>query len=187
MYHNADHQPQRIQNRVIMTHTSELSIVSEYLPGSIGRIADLHGTYYHEYWGFGLFFEAKVATELSAFLKRFDEKCDGIWLATANGRVEGSLIIDGIEAENIGAHLRWFILSDVLQNQGMGRKLITQALDFCTAKDYSKTYLWTFKGLDAARHLYETAGFKLKKEQRGVQWGREVTEQYFELNISDIQ
>ena len=116
MYHNADHQPQRIQNRVIMTHTSELSIVSEYLPGSIGRIADLHGTYYHEYWGFGLFFEAKVATELSAFLKRFDEKCDGIWLATANGRVEGSLIIDGIEAENIGARRLHTVMTTLLED-----------------------------------------------------------------------
>lgn len=169
-----------------MTNRSKLNIVCEYLPGSIGRIADLHGTYYHKHWDFGLFFEAKVATELSAFLKRFDDKRDGIWLATANDRVEGSIIIDGIEAENMGAHLRWFILSNVLQNKGVGRKLINQAIDFCTAKGYSKAYLWTFKGLDAARHLYETVGFKLIKEQQGVQWGREVTEQYFEVNLSEI-
>ena len=185
MYHNADHTTQRIQNRVIMTNTSALNIVSGHLPGSIGRIVELHGTYYHEHWGFGLYFETKVATELSAFLKRFDDQCDGIWLATVNGRVEGSIIIDGIEAEKMGTHLRWFILSDVLQHTGVGRKLINQAIDYCTAKGYSKIYLWTFKGLDAARHLYETVGFRLKKEQRGVQWGREVTEQYFELTIAD--
>lgn len=160
-------------------------IINGYRPGSIGRIAELHGTYYHEHWGFGLFFEAKVATELSAFLKRFDDQRDGIWLATVNNRVEGSLMIDGIDAIDKGAHLRWFILSDVLRNMGVGRQLIQQAIDFCTTKGYSKIYLWTFQGLDAARHLYETVGFQLKKEQRGVQWGREVTEQYFELNLAD--
>lgn len=168
-----------------MTQTSELSIVSKYLPGSIGRIAELHGTYYHKHWGFGLFFEAKVASELSAFLQRFDDQCDGIWLAIANGRVEGSLVIDGIDAADIGAHLRWFIVSDALRNSGVGHTLINHATNFCAGKGYKKTYLWTFKGLDVARHLYEIVGFQLKKEQQGVQWGREVTEQYFELDITN--
>ena len=89
-----------------------LKIESGYIPGSIGRIAELHGTYYHDHWGFGLYFEAKVATELSEFLQRYDKSSDGIWIATVNGRVEGSVVIDGIHAENEGAHLRWFIISD---------------------------------------------------------------------------
>jgi hypothetical protein len=49
---------------------SDVEIVRGYVPGSIGRVAELHGTYYHDHWGFGLFFEAKVASELSAFLGR---------------------------------------------------------------------------------------------------------------------
>ena len=36
-----------------------------YVPGAIGRITELHATYYHEHWGFGRYFESKVATELS--------------------------------------------------------------------------------------------------------------------------
>lgn len=46
-------------------YMSDVEIVKGYLPGSIGRVAELHGTYYHKHWGFSLFFEAKVATELS--------------------------------------------------------------------------------------------------------------------------
>ena len=156
-------------------------IESGYIPGSIGRIAELHGTYYHDHWGFGLYFEAKVATELSEFLQRYDKSSDGIWIATVNGRVEGSVVIDGIHAENEGAHLRWFIISDALKGKGVGRKLINRAIDFCKSKGYKKTYLWTFEGLNAARHLYENAGFKLIKQQNGVHWGATVNEQYFEL------
>ena len=166
-----------------MNSVPELSIEREYVPGSIGRISELHGTYYSEHWGFGLYFEAKVAAELSEFLRRYDENRDGIWIPTVNGRVEGSLVIDGIHADDEGAHLRWFILSDALKGKGVGRKLIHRALDFCRSKRYKRLYLWTFEGLDAARHLYEEAGFKLRKQQKGVQWGTEVNEQYFELSI----
>ncbi|MBW2544570.1 MAG: GNAT family N-acetyltransferase [Deltaproteobacteria bacterium] len=158
----------------------EFKIENGYRPGSIGRIVELHGTFYHDHWKFGLYFEAKVATELSQFLQRYDKNRDGIWIATVDGRVEGSIVIDGMHAENEGAHLRWFIISEALKGTGAGRKLINRAMDFCKSKGYKKTYLWTFEGLDAARHLYENAGFELIRQQSGVQWGATVNEQYFE-------
>ena len=161
----------------------ELKIENGYMPGSIGRIAELHSAYYHEHWGFGLYFEAKVATELSKFLQRYNKNRDGFWLAIKNGRIEGSVIIDGINAENEGAHLRWFILSDALKGKGVGRKLLERALDFCKMKGYKKVYLQTFEGLNAARHLYEKVGFKLIKEQSGEQWGSTVNEHYFALRL----
>ncbi len=55
-------------------------------------------------------------------------------------------------------------------------------MDFCRGRGYSKIYLWTFQGLDAARHLYQQAGFRLLKEQPGTQWGTAVSEQYFEFS-----
>jgi GNAT superfamily N-acetyltransferase len=158
-----------------------LRIETGYRPGTIGRIAELHGTYYHQHWGFGLFFEAKVAMELSEFLQRYDQSRGEIWIATINDRVEGSIVIDGIHAENEGAHLRWFIISDTLRGKGVGSKLIGKAIDFCNSKGFKKIYLWTFEGLNPARHLYEKVGFKLIKQQTGVQWGTTVNEQYFEL------
>ncbi len=161
-----------------------MAIEKGYIPGSIGRITELHGTYYHEHWGFGRFFEAKVATEIAAFLQYYDENRDGIWTAVVNGRVEGSIVIDGLQAHSEGAHLRWFIVSDDLQGAGAGRQLLEKALHFCRGNHYRKIFLWTFGGLDAARRLYESVGFKLVRQQRGVQWGTEVNEQYFEL-VSD--
>ena len=46
-----------------------IELISGYLPGAIGRITELHGTYYAKNWDLGLYFEAKVATELAAFRK----------------------------------------------------------------------------------------------------------------------
>ncbi|MGA8181807.1 MAG: GNAT family N-acetyltransferase [Desulfobacterales bacterium] len=161
-------------------------IAKGYVPGSIGRVAELHGIYYHNHWGFGLFFEAKVATELSEFLKQFNEKRDGFWTVLADGRVEGSLAIDGIHAESKGAHLRWFIMSDALRGSGMGNRLIDIAIRFCRNRGYKKIYLWTFEGLNAARHLYEKNGFKLVEVHSGTQWGTEVNEQRFECCLKRL-
>ena len=154
--------------------------IGEYRPGAIGRVAEMHAAYYHSHWGFGLFFEAKVATELAEFLHRFDGERDGFWTVLDGNRVMGSIAIDGLKAASEGAHLRWFIVAPELQGSGWGRLLLAEAIAFCDRRAYSKTFLWTFAGLDAARHLYEGFGFRLVTETEGERWGARVVEQRFE-------
>jgi GNAT superfamily N-acetyltransferase len=164
---------------------SSAEIRSGYLPGAIGRIVELHGTYYAAHWGFGAFFEARMARELAAFVSRFDPQRDGLWTALAAGRLEGSIAIDGLQSGTEGAHLRWFILDENQRGRGTGRLLLEEAVGFCRSRGHRRVTLWTFSGLDAARRLYERAGFRLAEERRGAQWGREVTEQRFELRLTD--
>jgi GNAT superfamily N-acetyltransferase len=162
---------------------AEVQIIRGYVPGAIGRVTELHAAYYAREWGFGLFFEARVATELAEFLGRCDQARDGFWTAQLDGRIEGAIAVDGLHAAAEGAHLRWFIVSDALRGRGAGGRLLGAALDFCRACGYRRVYLNTFEGLHAARHLYERAGFRLVAQQRGAQWGREVLEQCFELEL----
>jgi len=150
-----------------------------YLPGCIGRIAELHASYYAAAVGFGVQFEAKVASELAAFCLACDPSRDGLWLAVEDGRVEGSIVIDGSHAAADGAHLRWFITSDALRGKGAGNALLDAAMRFCDDAGYGRVTLWTFDELHAARHLYEKHGFRLQLTQRGAQWGKEVNEQMF--------
>jgi GNAT superfamily N-acetyltransferase len=152
-----------------------------YLPGCIGRITELHAAYYQRLAGFGLYFESKVARELSAFCEGYDPGRDGLWLALESGRIEGSIAIDGSHAQEEGAHLRWFIASDAARGTGIGNGLLSSAVDFCRSMGYPRVYLWTFEGLDAARHLYEKFGFRMVHQQAGRQWGSLVNEQRFEL------
>lgn len=157
------------------------SLLSRYTPSCIGRITELHASYYARHAGFGLAFEARVAREMTDFCERFDPARDGLWLAEVDGRIEGSIAIDGrLGRDEAGAHLRWFIVSDALRGQGAGRALLQAATDFVDACGYGRTVLDTFAGLDAARHLYEAAGFRLVAQAPGAQWGREVNEQRFE-------
>ncbi len=162
---------------------SEIRIAS-YIPGAIGRVAELHASYYSEAWDFGLYFEAKVASELSQFLRRYDPARDGFWTAVRNGRVEGSLALDASKAEAEGAHLRWFILSDALRGQGIGNRLMQEAIELCRQRGYARVFLWTFAGLDSARYLYEKFGFRLAEEFEGEQWGKRVLEQRYVLVLA---
>ncbi len=151
-----------------------------YLPTAIGRVVELHAHIYSVLVGFGLPFEAKVARELAEFCERYDDDRDGFWLLLQDGVVEGAIAIDGAHAQQSGAHLRWFIVSDKLRGTGAGTALLTAAMDFCDSRQYPRVYLWTFDGLSAARHLYEKFGFVLEHQQLGKQWGNEVCEQRFE-------
>jgi len=148
-------------------------------PGCIGRITELHARHYAAASGFGVAFEAKVARELAAFCTDYQDGRDGLWLATLHGQVEASIAIDGHDGHGEGAHLRWFIASDAVRGQGLGRALLREALALCDGRGYPRTRLWTFDRLHAARHLYEQHGFVLVHSERGAQWGTPVNEQLF--------
>lgn len=182
-------------------------VIAGYVPGAIGRVAELHARYYSAHWGFGLFFEAQVAAKLAEFLQRFNPEHDGFWTVSRGGRVLGALAIDGMTAAHGGqvssdvqsgahngeqngepngaqdAHLRWFILAEELRGQGVGDRLMREAVDFCRRCGHPSVFLWTFQGLDAARHLYEKHGFRLAEEREGSQWGTVVLEQRFVLPL----
>jgi GNAT superfamily N-acetyltransferase len=163
---------------------SNVKIISGYIPGAIGRVAELHGIYYSRHWDFGLFFESKVAVELSEFLSRIDKTRDGFWVAADQTRIAGSVTIDGIEGKTKGSRLRWFIVDPEMHGRGIGRLLMNEAVSFCKAANHTKIYLTTFAGLDPARHLYESFGFVLFEEWEDTHWGKPVMAQKFELDLT---
>lgn len=150
-----------------------------YQPGVIGRVAQMHASYYARNFGFGQFFESQVATGMAEFTARLDRPCNALWTAVQADRIVGSIAIDGEDLGGDVAHLRWFIVDDSLRGSGVGRALLQQALAFCDQQGRAAVHLWTFQGLDAARRLYESLGFVLAQEQPGSQWGKEVVEQRF--------
>lgn len=154
-----------------------------YFPGVVGMITEAHAVYYHEHWGFDVSFETQVGRELSEFMAAFQEGRDGFWAATQGGRFAGSVAIDGREAGTEGVRLRWFIVVPALQGTGLGKDLLRRAVDFCRQEGFHRVYLWTFEGLDAARALYEGAGFRLCEEHTVDQWGQTITEQRFQLDL----
>lgn len=152
-----------------------------YYPGVIGRIVYLHATYYHKHWDFDVSFEIQVGRELSDFMAAFRLDRDGFWAADMGGEFAGAVAIDGHRSDREGARLRWFIVEEKFQGRGIGKCLLDAALAFCREAGHRRVYLWTFRGLDRARALYEQAGFRLGEEHSVRQWGSQITEQMFLL------
>lgn len=154
-----------------------------YFPGVVGKITELHAVYYWKHWNFDISFETQVATELSDFFRKFDPGIDVFQTATHRGEFLGAVAVDGHYVAEQAARLRWFIVNENYQGAGIGRVLIQKAIELTRICGHRRIYLWTFKGLDAARHLYEQAGFKLTVEHDVDQWGSTISEQKFELEL----
>jgi GNAT superfamily N-acetyltransferase len=135
--------------------------------------------YYHDNWGFDVSFETQEARELADFLSNFDPSRDGLWVASGNGSLAGSVAIDGRQSLTGGARLRWFIVAPRFQGQGVGTALIRKARDFCREVGHRSVFLWTFQGLEAARRIYEAHGFVLSQQYSVQQWGRTIVEQQY--------
>ncbi|MFO8164372.1 MAG: GNAT family N-acetyltransferase [Thermodesulfobacteriota bacterium] len=154
-----------------------------YYPGIVGKITEEHAVYYYENWGFDISFETQVGRELSEFLMEFQKDRDGFWVATISGKFAGSIAIDGRHQGTEGSRLRWFIVAPRFHRIGVGKTLLSKSIDFCKGAHYKRVYLWTFKGLESARYLYEKEGFRLCKTHAVRQWGRDIEEQMFELKL----
>jgi len=166
----------------MIKNIEKLEIV-DYYPGVMGEIVNSHAVYYYKNWGFDITFETHVAKELSIFFSEFKKGKDGVWIVRINKSFAGSVAIDGKLANSEGARLRWFIVKPEFQRKGIGEVLLEKALEFCKAVDYRKVFLWTYRGLDIARKLYEHVGFKFQIEKEVQRWGQNIIEQKFELSL----
>lgn len=166
-------------DQAALSALADLELHEGYRPGIIASVVHLHASFYSENYGFGSFFERKIATEMSEFVAQINMPMNTIFSAYRGDELLGSVSLDGYKlGENVG-HLRWFIVSPRAQGMGIGNLLLGKATSFADQCAFARTRLWTFKGLDTARHLYEKHGFALVHETPGTNWGTEVTEQEF--------
>lgn len=157
----------------------DVEVVQGYRSGVIASVTHLHTTFYSQHYGFDAVFERKVATEMSEFMGRIENPTNTTFSAYLGDELLGSVSLDGEDFGEGASHLRWFIVSPTAQGMGIGNLLLSKATAFVDENGFERTRLWTFKGLDAARHLYEKHGFALADQNYGTQWGTEVEEQEF--------
>jgi GNAT superfamily N-acetyltransferase len=120
-----------------------------------------------------------VAAELGGFAASLPQAHSRLFTALDEaGQVQGAIALDG-RAWPV-ARLRWFIVAEQARG-GLGRRLLGEALAVARAQRATRLWLTSFAGLDAARRLYEQAGFVLESEAPDDGWGVRVTGQVFAL------
>lgn len=167
------------ENQPTLAAVADIEVHQGYHPGVIASVTHLHASFYSDNYGFGAVFERKVATEMSEFMARINKPMNATFSAYLGAELLGSVSLDSEDLGEGVSHLRWFIVSPKAQGMGIGNLLIGKATSFVDQLAIARIRLWTFKGLDAARHLYEKHGFELAHETPGAQWGTQVIEQEF--------
>ncbi len=148
-------------------------------PGDLGYIAYRHGVLYATEYQLEPVFESYV---LEGLLKYARSSQGGItWIAESNGQIAGFIAIIRLNEES--AQLRWFLIEPEYRGFGLGRRLMSIAMEYCREKRFKKVFLWTFKGLDAAGALYKKHGFRLTEQVSNDTWKRGVEEERWELTL----
>lgn len=150
-------------------------------PGDLGYLTYLHGVIYAREYAFDTKFEAYVASGIADLIQSFNPKKDRIWLAEVNQRIVGSIAI--VERTRHLAQLRWYLVHPDYRGQGIGKRLIGEALRFCKRAKYERIFLWTTSELDSARHVYLEAGFKKSRSKSHKIWGKKIREERYELHL----
>jgi GNAT superfamily N-acetyltransferase len=159
---------------------AEIEIRHDLRPGDLGAIVQLHGTIYAREYGFDETFEAYVAAPLAEVVRARNQR-DRIWIAERGNHIVGCIAIVGASTNE--AQLRWFLVDPSERGQGLGRMLLHEAMDFCGSQNYGSVFLWTVSALTAAARLYQSFGFEKAEERPGRQWGVDVVEERYMLNL----
>ena len=158
-----------------------VTLRTELKPGDIGWVVYTHGMVYSREQGFDHTFEAYVAGPLAELVCHFSSR-NQIWIAEQGKRVVGCIAI--VEASPQTAQLRWFLVEPTARGNGLGKKLLQEAIAFGKRCDYESIVLWTVSQLTTAAHLYLSAGFKKIEEIPGRHWGVDGIEEKYVLTLN---
>ncbi len=156
-------------------------LLRTHQPGDMGWVIHRHGVLYAQEYGWDEHFEALVAQIAAEFIQKFDAKRERCWIAERDGAIVGSVFL--VKKSDRVAKLRLLLVEPSARGLGIGGRLVAECVLFARQAGYRKITLWTQSILDAARHIYHKAGFRLVKRERNQTFGHKLVSETWELTL----
>jgi len=151
--------------------------------GDIGWLIHRQGLLYHLEQGWNGEFETLIAKIYAAYQEAPSTPPKSLWVAEQDGQVAGSVFIIPAEGEDNTAQLRMLYVEPSARGQGLGKRLVEEAVRFSRASGYARIMLWTQDCLVSARRIYQSAGFVLVEEEKHHSFGTDLNGQYWALKL----
>ena len=151
------------------------------IPGDYGWIIHKQGLLYANEYGWDISFEALLAEIIGKFSKEFVPGREKCWVAVRGEEVVGSVFI--VRQDDTTAKLRLLYVDAAVRGQGSGKRLVHECIEFARSAGYQHMVLWTNDILTTARHIYETAGFKLIEQEAHHSFGKDLVGQNWQLDL----
>jgi DNA-binding MarR family transcriptional regulator/GNAT superfamily N-acetyltransferase len=150
--------------------------------GDYGWIVERHGALYADEYGWDATFEGLVARIVGDFATGHDAEREAAWIAEVDGERAGSVLC--VRRDDRAAQLRLLLVEPWARGLGVGGGLVDECVRFARRAGYAEISLWTNDALEAARRIYERAGFELVDSERHRSFGRDLVGQNWSLALS---